>query len=332
MTKTITAYKAFDKDFTCRGFKYKVGESYKHKGKIELCSSGFHVCNIPFDIFKHYSGPILEQKYATVEVSGEVKTEEEEDGSKTVASRIDITKELNLKKLIEAQVKWVKNQLPQSITAGHMVHSSTTGYLAHSTTTGDMAHSSTAEQDTHSITAGRSSHSSTAGMSSHSCTTGDLAHSSTTGYVSYSITTGKEAHSSTSGCLSQSTTTGKWSHSSTSGDCSRSSTAGDYSHAITAGEQSHASTKGEMAHAVAVGWGSDSSAQGKNSIACALGDKAMAKAPKGGWIVLADYDGGRGLVGIKSAKVDGKKIKANVFYRLKGGKFIESTQDREKGD
>ena len=38
----ITAYKAFNPDFSCRGFKFEVGKSYEVGGKIKACENGFH--------------------------------------------------------------------------------------------------------------------------------------------------------------------------------------------------------------------------------------------------------------------------------------------------
>ena len=38
----IIAYKGFDKDFKCRDFQYKVGETYKMDGNIACCNRGFH--------------------------------------------------------------------------------------------------------------------------------------------------------------------------------------------------------------------------------------------------------------------------------------------------
>lgn len=67
--------------------------------------------------------------------------------------------------------------------------------------------------------------------------------------------------------------------------------------------------------------------EGKNSVAVAWGRESKAKAAKGSYIVLAEYGKWNGkeypLLYAKMKKVDGKKIKADTFYRLKDGKFVE---------
>ena len=40
----MKGYKVFNSDWTCRGFQYKVGEMYEHKGDISICEKGFHFC------------------------------------------------------------------------------------------------------------------------------------------------------------------------------------------------------------------------------------------------------------------------------------------------
>lgn len=49
----------------------------------------------------------------------------------------------------------------------------------------------------------------------------------------------------------------------------------------------------------------------------------MASASLGSWIVLAEYDNDGKPICVKAAQVDGETLKANVFYRLKGGEFVE---------
>ena len=51
---TIKGYKVFNPDWTCRGFQYKVGQTYKEDGELEICQNGFHFCKQIIDCFNHY--------------------------------------------------------------------------------------------------------------------------------------------------------------------------------------------------------------------------------------------------------------------------------------
>ncbi len=69
------------------------------------------------------------------------------------------------------------------------------------------------------------------------------------------------------------------------------------------------------------------SATGKESFAFATGFKGKAKGSIGSWIGCAEYalneDGLYHPVDFRVARVDGKTIKEDVFYRLQNGEFIE---------
>lgn len=86
----ITAYKVFKHDWTCRGFQYKVGETYTHTGKIKPCKNGFHCCQKLVNCFNYYDFD-PRNKVAQVEVWGSV----EQTGDKLCASNIKIIKELD---------------------------------------------------------------------------------------------------------------------------------------------------------------------------------------------------------------------------------------------
>ena len=63
--------------------------------------------------------------------------------------------------------------------------------------------------------------------------------------------------------------------------------------------------------------------EGKESVAMAIGYKSKAKGALGCWIVLAEWDeDGDHIIAVKSHKVDGKTVKPNKYYMLKGGKFV----------
>ena len=113
-------------------------------------------------------------------------------------------------------------------------------------------------------------------------------------------------------------TTGYCAHSATTGDSAHSATTGYYAHSATTGDYAHSATTGESAH---------SATSGKNSISCAIGKDSWAKGAKGNWIVLSEivWNGTKNVVkSVKTAKVDGKKIKEDTYYKLEGGKFVEA--------
>ena len=60
----------------------------------------------------------------------------------------------------------------------------------------------------------------------------------------------------------------------------------------------------------------------------AIGIDSCAKAEVGNYIVLAEWKrderGKWHIMDVKSAKVDGKKIKVNTPYRLENGEFVEA--------
>ena len=88
----IKAYKAFDSNLTCIGFQYEVGKEYHHKGKLELCKSGFHVCPKLIDCFSFYPFNETKTRVAEVLVWGKVKYEDA--GVKLCASNIKVVREL----------------------------------------------------------------------------------------------------------------------------------------------------------------------------------------------------------------------------------------------
>ena len=95
------------------------------------------------------------------------------------------------------------------------------------------------------------------------------------------------------------------------------------------GYGSAASNTGNYSAASNTGYGSAASNTGVNGIAVAWGAESKAKGAKGCYIVLSewgDYDSKkqkRPLKYAKMFKVDGKKIKADTFYKLVGGNPVE---------
>ena len=94
---TLRAFKAFNKNWTCRNFQYEVGKSYHQNGVIQCCFKGFHACPNPLDVFNYYYGNLYQLRFAEVELSGDMDW----DGNKVAASDIRIIRELTISELAE---------------------------------------------------------------------------------------------------------------------------------------------------------------------------------------------------------------------------------------
>lgn len=108
-------------------------------------------------------------------------------------------------------------------------------------------------------------------------------------------------------------------------DEAHAATTGYEAHAATTGNWAHAATMGYRAHAATTGNATCASVSGQNSIAASLGANSAVKGETGSWLVCAEWqlDENESLtvVGVVSAKVDGKTILPDVWYTAKDGKL-----------
>ena len=95
-----------------------------------------------------------------------------------------------------------------------------------------------------------------------------------------------------------------------------------YKGSASAGEQGSASA-GEQGSASAGNWGSASA--GANGIACCRGGKV--KGSLGAAICCTEVDKTGNNIGVASAIVDGEQIKADTWYTVKNGEFVEAETD-----
>ena len=92
---------------------------------------------------------------------------------------------------------------------------------------------------------------------------------------------------------------------------------GDYGHAAAQGYMGHAAAQGDFGHA---------EVDGKEAIAAAFGINGKAKACLGSWIMLAEWElknDNWHIAAVKTAQIDGEKLKADTWYMLKNGEFEE---------
>jgi hypothetical protein len=109
-------------------------------------------------------------------------------------------------------------------------------------------------------------------------------------------------------------------------DDDKKSNTGNRSAATNTGDWSAATNTGNRSAATNTGDQSAATVEGKESVAMAIGCNSKAKGSIGCFIVLAEWkefeDGTYHIADVKSAKVDGVKIKPDTFYKLVNGEFI----------
>jgi len=122
-----------------------------------------------------------------------------------------------------------------------------------------------------------------------------------------------------SGYYSQLAASGYYSQLAASGDNSQLAASGHYSKLAASGHYSKLAASGDS---------SKLEMTGEDSVGAAIGIDGIAKGKTGCWITLAEwkynYEKSRYVpVCVKSAQIDGKKLKADIFYKLINGEFVE---------
>ena len=142
--------------------------------------------------------------------------------------------------------------------------------------------------------------------------------------------TGNRSAATNTGDQSVATNTGDRSVATNTGYRSVATNTGDQSVATNTGNRSAATNTGDQSVATNTGYRSVATVKGKESVAMAIGYDSKAKGSLGCFIVLAEckkLGDEYHIVDLKSAKVDGEKIKPDTFYKLINGEFVEADKE-----
>ena len=122
---------------------------------------------------------------------------------------------------------------------------------------------------------------------------------------------------------------GDYGHAAAQGYKGHAAAQGYKGHAAAQGYNGHAAAQGNYGHAAAQGYNGHAEVDGKEAIAAAFGINGKAKACLGSWIMLAEWElknGNWHIAAVKTAQIDGEKLKADTWYILKNGKFEEAEE------
>ena len=293
MEQKIKAYKAFDKDLSCRGFKYKVGKEYEETGDIKACEKGFHACPYPLDVFGYYAP--AGSRFCEVEQSGKI---DDSESDKVCSSKIRIGAELDIRGLVKAAVSYVEERCTNEYNA-EPGKPAMTGYRGVATA-GDRGVAMAGYRG--AATAGDRG----AAMA------GDGG-AATAGYRGVAMA--GDGGAATAGNCGAATAgdrgaaTAGYRGVAMAGNCGA-ATAGDRG-AATAGYRGAATARGKAS-------------TGSDGLSVARGKNVQVKGGIGAILVIAEErDDTYDIVDWKAVVVDGEVVKADTWYRLENGELVE---------
>ena len=295
--KVITSYKGFDKNMQCRNFQYEVGKEYEMDGKIKCCNRGFHACKSPLEVWDYYD--MLNSRFAEVEQSG--KIDKEKKSTKVCSSHIKIKAELKLADIINIGVEWLKD-----ITSSSKVKAD--GVLNDN---GDRKKQ-----------IGSSGYSAKIGSSGNSAKIGSSGDYAQIGSSGNSAKIGSSGDSAKIGSSGNSAKIGS------SGNSAKIGSSGNYAKIGSSGDSAQIGSSGNSAKIGSSGNYAQIDSTGEDSVIMCAGNSSIAKAKVGSWITLAEWKWSDEKkhnvpVCVKTEYVDGENIKADTWYKLINGKFVE---------
>ena len=334
--KVITSYKGFDKNMQCREFQYEVGKEYEMDGEIKCCNRGFHACKSPMEVWDYYD--MINSRYAEVEQSG--KIEEEENSTKVCSSRIKIKAELKLADIINIGVEWLKDiTSPYKVKADGALNDNgdrrkqigSSGYSAQIGSSGDSAKIGSSGYSAQIGSSGDSAKIGSSGDSAQIGSSGDYAKIGPSGDYAKIGSSGDYAKIGSSGDYAQIGSSGYSAQIGSSGDSAKIGSSGDYAQIGSSGYYAKIGSSGDSAQIGSSGDSAQIGSTGEDSVIMCAGNSSRVKAKVGSWITLAEWKWSDEKnhtvpVCVKTEYVDGENIKADTWYQLKNGKFVEVTE------
>ena len=300
----MKGFKGFEKDFSCRGKQYEENTTYEENG-VGCCHKGvMHFCEDPWAVLDYYplvneNGDISE--FAEVEALGQVW----DDCDKRATNKLHIGAKLGLKGFLKACIDFTLEKTKvenfRSVSSRNYEQIGTSGYRTKIGTSGYATQIGTSGDATQIGTSGDETQIGTSGYRTQIGTSGYATQIGTSGYATQIGTSGYRTKIGTSGYATQI---------GTSGDATQIGTSGDATQIGTSGDETQINSTG------------------KNTVIVCAGHGCIAKAKKGSWITLSEWEKNfvekRYIpVCVKTEYVDGEKIKEDTYYTLKNGEFVE---------
>ena len=281
-------YKAFAPGMICRGKQYAENTDYEEADGA-ICGKGMmHYCVNPFDTLNFYDLVGENGKFSDfAEVEALDPPVSGSDG-KFAAKKLHIGAKLSFAGFVKACIDYTKEQTIDNMPKSEIG-------------TGDSAQIGSS---------------------------GDYAKIGSSGYYAKIGSSGDYAKIGSSGNYAQIGSSGYYAKIGSSGDSAQIGSSGDYAQIGSSGNSAQIGSSGNSAQIGSSGNYAKINSTGEDSVICCAGSGSVVKAKAGSWITLAEweYSDEKGRFAprcVKTEYVDGEKIKADTWYRLKNGEFEE---------
>ena len=277
-------YKAFHKGMICNGKQYRENADFEEQGAESCCKAGMmHFCKDPFDVLNYY--PLVDENGEFSEFATvEPLDEVVEREDKCASKKIHIGAKLSFKDFIKAAVDIMVEKTKGK---GSEYYS------------GDRAQ---------------------IGSSGYRAKIGS------SGYGAQIGSSGDRAQIGSSGYGAQIGSSGYGAKIGSSGDGAQIGSSGYRAQIGSSGDWAQIGSSGDGAQIGSSGYGAKIKMQGERSVASCVGNDCAIAGKMGCWIVLAEWkivDEKYTPVCVKAAQIDGKTLKADTFYKLVNGEFVE---------
>ena len=251
----MKGYKGFEKGLVCRGKLYAENTVFE-EDKAEICNSGMHFCELPHQVFEHYS-PGENHEFAEVEALDEAFTD---DNRKYCTKKLKIGTKISAFDICKISV----NAFFEKFDFNNKINKA----------------KGSKENNAGNCGAANAGDGGVANAGDYGAANAGYRGAANAGY-------GGAANAGDGGAAN-------------AGDCG----------AANAGDRGAAIVREDGSASV-----------GKSGVAVAF--NGQAKGSLGAVIVLIESDNNGTVINAKSYIVDGEKVKADTYYRLKGGRRVE---------
>ena len=305
----MKGYKGFDKGLVCRVKQYKENTVFEEDEAV-ICKKGLHFCVNPFEVLNYY--PLVNFKgefndFAEVEALDECYTDDEK---KYCTKKLKIGAKLSFGGFVKACVDFIIEKTSDS----------SSGYDARIGSSGDDAQIGSSGDYAQIGSSGYRARIGSSGDYARIGSSGYDARIGSSGYRARIGSSGYDAQIGSSGDDAQIGSSGNYAQIGSSGDDARIGSSGNYAQIGSSGNYAQIGSSGDRARI---------KSEGEDSVVCCTGHDCIVSAKKGSWITLAEWGYSREKdryvpTFVRTEYVDGERIKADTFYKLKNGEFVEA--------